>query len=189
MTLDDLEFYRVEVTEPVNAVFTGALTGYEALTVPPPSSGGMTALEILHLFALTGALEQPSLSAEAVHEMLNNESYWARHRSLEQVKKSIATSICFGVYHGSRHLGFARVVTDYVTMFYLCDVIITEEYRGRGLGRMLMDAVFSFAEIQGLLGLLLTRSAHGLYRKYGFQSCEKCGERFMLLGSGWQREE
>ena len=69
MTLDDLEFYRVEVTEPVNAVFTGALTGYEALTVPPPSSGGMTALEILHLFALTGALEQPSLSAEAVHLM------------------------------------------------------------------------------------------------------------------------
>lgn len=129
------------------------------------------------------------ISAATVHEMLTKESYWARNRSLPQVEKSIETSVCFGVYHGNRQIGFARVVTDYVSMFYLCDVIITEEYRGKGLGRRLMDAVFSFAEIQGLLGLLLTRSAHGLYRKYGFKGCEKCEERFMLLGSGWEREK
>ncbi|MFH1639646.1 MAG: GNAT family N-acetyltransferase [Chloroflexota bacterium] len=127
--------------------------------------------------------DKERLSAEAIHEMLKNESYWARSRSLEQVKKSIETSLCFGLYHEDRQVGFARIVTDYTTMFYLCDVIITEKYRSKGLGRMLMEAVFSADEIKGLLGLLMTRSAHGLYRKYCFQGCEACKERFMLLGA------
>ena len=133
--------------------------------------------------------DKKRLSAESIHRMLANESYWARNRSLEQVKKSIENSLCFGVFHGNNQIGFARVVTDSVTMFYLCDVIITEKYRGRGLGRMLMDAVFSCDEIQGLFGMLMTKSAHELYRKYGFKGCEECQQRFMLLGSGWRKKD
>ena len=133
--------------------------------------------------------DKKQLSVEAIHEMLVNESYWARNRSVAQVRRSLETSLCFGLFHGKNQIGFARVVTDGVTVFYLCDVIITEKYRGQGLGKMLLDAVFSSAELQGLLGLLMTKSAHGLYRRYGFKSCEECRERFMLLGSGWHRQE
>ena len=129
--------------------------------------------------------DKKQLSVEAIHKMLNNESYWARNRSLEEISKSIESSLCFGLFHGNNQIGFARVVTDGVTMFYLCDVIITEKYRGRGLGKMLMNAVFSSDEIQGIFGMLMTKSAHGLYRQYGFKGCEECQERFMMLGSGW----
>jgi GNAT superfamily N-acetyltransferase len=129
--------------------------------------------------------DKKKLSIKTIYEMLKNESYWAPSRSYGKVEKSIENSLCFGLYHKDKQIGFARVVTDYITTFYLCDVIITEEYRGKGLGKMLMDAVFSNDEIQGLFGLLMTKSAHDLYRRYGFQSCEKCKERFMMLGNGW----
>jgi len=132
--------------------------------------------------------DKKQLSVEAIHKMLKNESYWARNRSLEQVSKSIERSLCFGLFHRNNQIGFARVVTDGVTMFYLCDVIITEKYRGKGLGKVLMDAVFSSGEIQGLFGMLMTKDAHGLYRKYDFKGCEECQERFMILGSGWRQK-
>jgi len=131
--------------------------------------------------------DKKRLSPESILRMLKNESYWARNRTLEQVCKSIEKSICFGLLHGDAQIGFARVVTDGVTMFYLCDVIITKQYRGMGLGRMLMDSVFSNDEIQGLFGMLMTKSTHDLYGKYGFKGCEECQERFMILGGGWRR--
>jgi ribosomal protein S18 acetylase RimI-like enzyme len=125
------------------------------------------------------------LQVEAIKQMLNDGSYWARNRTKEQIIKSIENSLCFGLFHGDNQIGFARVVTDGVTMFYLCDVIVSEKYRGKGLGKILMDAIFSNKEIEGVFGMLMTKSAHGLYRKYGFRGCEDCQERFMVLGSGW----
>jgi GNAT superfamily N-acetyltransferase len=42
------------------------------------------------------------------------------------------------MYEGKRQVGFARVVTDYATMYWLCDVFIEEEYRGKELGKKLV---------------------------------------------------
>jgi len=69
MTTQDLEFYRVETVEPVTVSFEGALSGYEAITVPPPSRGGIGLLEALNLFDITGVFTQPAHSVEAIHLM------------------------------------------------------------------------------------------------------------------------
>ena len=62
------------------------------------------------------------------------------------------------------------MVTDRATFAYLADVYVLEAHRGRGLTKMLMDHVFAHPELQGLRRMLLvTRDAHGLYGKYGFQ--------------------
>ena len=53
---------------------------------------------------------------------LCNHSYWAKGRTLEQVKTSIKHSICFGVYVNGHQAGFARVVTDTVTFAYLVSI-------------------------------------------------------------------
>lgn len=101
-------------------------------------------------------------------------SYWANKRSLEMIKKSINNSVCFGVYDGDKQVGFARVVTDFATMYYLCDVYIDEEYRGAGLGKKLVEVITE--QFEGMMGLLGTLDGHGLYEKYGFM---KNTERFM----------
>lgn len=95
-------------------------------------------------------------------------SYWANARSREAIEKSIQNSICFGVYSEGVQIGFARCVTDYATIFWLCDVIVDEAYRGRGIGKALLEAVSSSDQLHGLGGILATRDAHGLYAQYGF---------------------
>ena len=55
------------------------------------------------------------------------------------MEKSIANSLCFGVYEDERQVGFARMVTDYANFAWLCDVFVDEAYRGQGLGKWLMQ--------------------------------------------------
>lgn len=107
------------------------------------------------------------LQPERIYEMLHN-TYWAKERSRETIARTIENSLCFGVYAGSEQIGFARCVTDYATTFLLADVIIDERYRGRGLGKELVLFILSHELLQGLIGTLATRDAHGLYARYGF---------------------
>lgn len=108
------------------------------------------------------------LAVDTIYDFLSNRSYWAKSRTKEQIEKSIMNSLCFGVYDGGRQIGFARVVTDYSVMYWLCDVFVDEEYRGQGIGKLLVECVVSHPDIKELNGILATRDAQGLYQKYGF---------------------
>ncbi|HMO80554.1 MAG TPA: GNAT family N-acetyltransferase [Pyrinomonadaceae bacterium] len=114
-------------------------------------------------------LDRTRLDIGFIHSFLVNEAYWAKDRTLDQTKAAIESSICFGVYAGERQVGFGRVVTDKATFAYVGDVFIIEEFRGRGLGKRLMEAMISHPELQGLRRWILgTRDAHGLYEQFGF---------------------
>ena len=67
-------------------------------------------------------------------------------------------------------VGFGRVITDYATYAYICDVFIIQDYRGKGLGKFLIQTIKSHPELQNLhRWSLVTKDAHGLYRQYGFK--------------------
>jgi GNAT superfamily N-acetyltransferase len=110
------------------------------------------------------------LDVDAIQEFLVNESYWARQRTREQTETAIENSVCFGLYHRRRQIGFARVVSDMATFAYLGDVYVIGEFRGQGLSKWLMETIVAHSELQGLRRwVLATRDAHGLYEKYGFE--------------------
>ncbi len=108
------------------------------------------------------------MDVTAIHAALGQQ-YWAVGIPIETVRRCIAGSIPFGIFDGDRQVAFARAVTDRATFAYVADVYVLEAYRGRGLARQLMDAMFAHPDLQGLRRwLLMTRDAHGLYAKYGF---------------------
>lgn len=53
-------------------------------------------------------------------------------------------------------------------MYWLCDVFIDEDYRGKGIGKKLIETIVNYDELQGLNGLLGTADAHSLYEQFGF---------------------
>jgi N-acetylglutamate synthase-like GNAT family acetyltransferase len=119
------------------------------------------------------------LEIVSIHAYLSEEAYWCKNISLEIVKRSIENSVCFGIYHHDRQIGFARVITDKATFGYLADVFIINDYRGRGLSKWLMQCILSHPELQGFRSWLLgTRDAHGLYSQFGFNPLEEPG-RYM----------
>lgn len=108
-------------------------------------------------------------------------TYWADKRPVEQIEASVRHSSCYGVcLEGEEKLvGFARVFSDYATTYFLCDVIIDPEYQHRGLGTALVSYVESRPEYSGLRGFLITRDAHALYEKFGYQVLN---DRVMVKG-------
>ena len=123
--------------------------------------------------------DKSRLDIECIHAYLSKESYWAKNIPLELVKKSIEGSICFAIYHNGRQVGFARMVSDCATFGYLADVFIIEEYRGKGLSKLLMEEIINYPAFQPLRRwMLATRDAHGLYKQFGFTELDK-PERIM----------
>ena len=113
------------------------------------------------------------LDINTIHAYLANESYWASGISINIIEKSVENSLCFGVYEQGKQIGFARVVSDRTTFAWLCDVFILKPYRGRGLGKWLVDCVLSHPELQNLRSwMLATQDAQGLYSQFGFKTLE-----------------
>ena len=111
-----------------------------------------------------------NIKVEEVERLLKM-TYWADMRPIEKIRKSMDNSECYGLFiEGIDQLvGFARVITDYATTYYLCDVIIDNEYQHNGLGKALVSYIASMPEYAELRGLLVTKDAHGLYEKYGYE--------------------
>jgi GNAT superfamily N-acetyltransferase len=110
------------------------------------------------------------LDVGAVHAFLSEESYWARGRTRARVEGTIAGSRrVIGLYHEGRQVGFARAITDGVTMAYLADVYVLEPYRGRGLGVELVREMIEGVNAPGVHWLLHTADAEGLYERLGFR--------------------
>ena len=108
------------------------------------------------------------IDVDAVHAFLAR-CFWATGISRDVVARSIAHSLCFGLFDGKAQVGFARVVTDSSTYAYLCDVYVLEECRGKGLGKWMMEFVMEHPDLQGLRRFqLVTRDAHSLYSRFGF---------------------
>lgn len=126
------------------------------------------------------------MDVSMIHDFLSN-SYWARGTDKATVERSIQNSLCLGVFHNGAQIGFGRAITDRSTFAYLADVFIIEPFRGRGLGKWLVDCFLAHPDLQGMRRwLLATVDAHGLYAQKGFVPLQE-PRRFMEKGSTSQK--
>jgi GNAT superfamily N-acetyltransferase len=122
--------------------------------------------------------DRARVDLDVVHGFLVN-AYWCAGIPRDTVARAIESSLVLGVYRGAEQVAFARVITDYTTFAYLCDVFVLESARGRGLGKWIAQTIVEHPRLQGLRRfVLITRDAHGLYAKHGFKPL-KSAERYM----------
>jgi GNAT superfamily N-acetyltransferase len=123
------------------------------------------------------------LDLRAIHAYLVR-SYWSPQIPLALVERAARHSLCFGVYESASgaQVGFTRVVTDYATFAYLCDVYVLEEHRGHGLSKWMMREVMAHPALAGARrAMLATRDAHGLYAQFGFVVAGKAGNLMEIV--------
>ena len=133
-----------------------------------------------HRNKFTVSTDPRRLDVKAIHDFLTR-CYWSEGIPRKTVERAVEHSLCFGLFDGKQQIGFARVVSVHATYAYLCDVYVLESYRGKGLGAWLMSCVKKHPDLQGLRRFtLLTRDAHGLYRKFGFAAA-KHPSRYMEI--------
>ena len=72
-------------------------------------------------------------------QRLFRQTGWANGRSLDGIGRMIEhTYIHVSAWQEGRLVGFARAITDTIYRAVVDDVVVDEEYRGRGIGTELM---------------------------------------------------
>jgi GNAT superfamily N-acetyltransferase len=116
-----------------------------------------------------------------IHHWLSTSSYWAKGLPYDIFKISFDNSFCIGALQDGKQVAYARLITDYATHGYLADVFVTEEHRGKGLSKKMMEILFSLDWVLKLRSIsLATSDAHELYKKYGFAPF-KNPEKYMQI--------
>jgi GNAT superfamily N-acetyltransferase len=142
-----------------------------------------------HKEHFTVSTDAARLDLDVIHGFLYH-CYWSPGIPRELVVRGIQHSFCFGLYNDNSQIGFARVVTDYTSFAYLADVFVLPEQRGHGLGIWLVDCVINCPALDGIRSFLLfTRDAHGLYRKFGFESTDERRIMVKRADLAWRNPE
>jgi GNAT superfamily N-acetyltransferase len=120
-----------------------------------------------------------SLDLDVVFEFLAQAKWWTE-LTRESLERALRNSLCFSLKEGDRQIGVARVISDYVTYAYLCDVYIVEERRGKGLGSWLIRSVLEHPDLKHLKRVaLITHDAQDFYLDLDFR---------FLPNSNWYME-
>lgn len=121
----------------------------------------------LNIGSLLLSTNKDLLQYEFIYEQYA-QSYWASERPRAVIDRSIEHSLCFGVYEQNKQIAFARIITDYATTYYLSDLFVAEQQRGKGIAKLMLKAITEHECLSHLVGILGTGEAHGLYEQFGF---------------------
>ncbi len=91
-----------------------------------------------------------------------------------EVKGALAASLySLCAVHDNKVIACARIIGDGGLYFYVQDMIVDSDYRGMGIGTVLMRALLKWLAAHAgegaFIGLMAAEGAAGFYRKFGFE--------------------
>jgi ribosomal protein S18 acetylase RimI-like enzyme len=114
------------------------------------------------------------LPVEFVQEVFDNPAvFWTKRSSAADTETLLDNSCSLGLFkvqNGTKFpIGMARIVTDYVTLAYLTDVFVLDEFRTLGLGKWLIrccrDIMNDIPDLRWSLLMTGNEQAQRFYRR------------------------
>ena len=99
---------------------------------------------------------------------------WRKGKPRARIEQSFSNSLCFGLFDSERQVGFARAVTDRSFVSWVCDLFVDPHYRGRGLGKWLMECVKNHPDlVHTRLVFSSVPESQAFYERVGFSPMER----------------
>jgi ribosomal protein S18 acetylase RimI-like enzyme len=98
-------------------------------------------------------------------------TYWCNGiREAEVLASARNSALLVGAFtKDSNQVGYARVISDKTRFAYILDVIVDECCRRQGVGQAMIKCILNHPDLKDVYQwLLVTRDAHGVYQKFGF---------------------
>ncbi|MDX6261436.1 MAG: hypothetical protein QOH84_3124 [Kribbellaceae bacterium] len=104
---------------------------------------------------------------------LFSSAWWTADRTRDDLTQMLRESeLVLTLIHQptDRLVGFARVLTDYTYLAMVLDVVVSDDFRGSGLGTALMDAVIDHPRLTGVrsIELVCQPDLVPFYRRWDF---------------------
>ena len=110
------------------------------------------------------------LPLNALQLLLNRNTFWAKQRSLKELRKMLKGSqAVVSLWEENLLVGFGRASSDGIYRAVLWDVVIDEEHQGQGNGKLLLEALLGHPALLGVERVyLMTTNQAGFYEQLGF---------------------
>ena len=128
----------------------------------------------LRLFGF-GPSWKPSQGLLKLKELFDKHSFWAKNRSLRQIKKMLFSSnVVISIWLGEKLIGFGRCTGDGVYRAVLWDIMVAQEFHRLGVGQKIINAILSTKFIKNTEKVyVMTSKRKDFYYKVGFKENEQ----------------
>ena len=102
----------------------------------------------LRFFGL-GPNLQPNNGLIKLQKLLEDNTFWAKNRTIKDLKKCLANSdVIISLWVGDKIVGFGRALTDGIYRGVLWDIVIDQNYQGKGFGKLIVKSLLSSKKIK-----------------------------------------
>ena len=124
----------------------------------------------LRLFGL-GPAFMPIKGLEQLQFLFNQNTLWAKDRSIYQIKKMLANSnVIITLWSKKNLIGFGRATTDQVYRAVLWDIVISKDVQRVGLGKVIVEELLKDKKINSAEKVyLMTTDSKEFYKQLGFK--------------------
>jgi len=128
---------------------------------------GAIGLRILGL----GPNFKPTNGLNKLQILLDRNAFWAKSRTINDLKICLANSdVIVSLWVGDEIVGFGRALTDGIYRGVLWDVVIDQNYQGKGFGKLIMKSLLSAKKIKNTKKLyLMTTNKKLFYSQFHFE--------------------
>ena len=114
---------------------------------------------------------KPTNALNKLQRLLHQNAFWAKSRSINDIKKSLANSdVVVSLWVGDEIVGFGRGLTDGIYRGVLWDIVIDQNYQGKGFGTLILKNLLSSKKIKNIKKLyLMTTNQKSFYSKFDFK--------------------
>ena len=133
----------------------------------------------LRVFGL-GPNLKPTNGLIKLQELLNKNAFWAKNRTINDLKKCLANSdVVVSLWVGTEIVGFGRALTDGIYRGVLWDIVIDQTHQGQGCGTLIVKNLLSSKKIKNTKKLyLMTTNKKLFYSQFDFK--EVTSQKLMI---------
>ena len=124
----------------------------------------------LRFFGL-GPNLRPTNGLNKLQKLLDNNTFWAKNRTINDLKKCLANSdVVISLWVGEEIVGFGRALTDGIYRGVLWDIVIDQNHQGKGFGKLIVNNLLSSKEIKNTKKIyLMTTNKKLFYSQLNFK--------------------
>tara|TARA_B100000700_G_C14652371_1_gene672550 strand:+ start:164 stop:616 length:453 start_codon:yes stop_codon:yes gene_type:complete len=117
----------------------------------------------------------PMKGIKKLKRLLDENTFWAKGRSEENIKKLLAnSSSIISIWEKKRMIGFGRATSDTVYRAVIWDVVVASDKRGMGLGTVIIKELLKSKALINVRKIyLMTTHKSDFYSEQGFRMIEK----------------
>ena len=130
-------------------------------------SKGAVGLRVLGL----GPNFKPTRGLLKLQRFLNKNAFWAKNRSINDLRKSLANSdAIISLWNGNEIVGFGRALSDGIFRAVLWDIVIDKNHQGKGYGKLIVNNLLNSRKLKNTKKIyLMTTNKKLFYSQIDFK--------------------